>query len=104
MTPPHVRRALALLADQEYIYGYKAPLGRVDSIMPKEKGLQETMSWPRAGQADPSSTELLLRLLDQRIATLSQRTSAAVSSGSARRRQGRGNPRLVRCLEHSSPA
>ena len=68
MTPTHVRRALTLLVDQEYIYGYKAPLGRVDSIMPKERGLQEMMGWPRAGEADPSRTELLLRLLDQRIA------------------------------------
>jgi hypothetical protein len=68
MEPERVRHALALLVDNEYIGGYKASGGHIDSIMPRERGLQETMGWPTPAD-DQTSAELLLRLLDQRIAS-----------------------------------
>lgn len=71
MEPVAVRQALQHLADQGYISAYRAFGGRIDSIQPREKGLQIAMGWPHPGAAKPEDAELLLRLLDQRIASAS---------------------------------
>jgi hypothetical protein len=63
-------RALALLYEGGYIGGFTvnqspAPV----RIQGTPKGLQETSGWPREGGAGAEQIELLLRLLDERIAS-----------------------------------
>ena len=67
--PDHVRRALAQLYRERYIGGqdvedYAWPI-RIEAT---EKGLQEVAGWPKPGAAGGDQLELLLRLLDDKIA------------------------------------
>lgn len=68
--PDHVKRALAqLYRGERYIGGqdveeYPWPI-RIEAT---EKGLQEVAGWPKPGAAGGDQLELLLRLLDDKIA------------------------------------
>src|SRR5919106_6940953 len=63
-------RALALLYQDDYIGGFTvnqspAPV----RIQGTPKGLQEVRGWPREGGAGAEQVDLLMRLLDERIAS-----------------------------------
>jgi hypothetical protein len=62
-------RALALLYEGGYIGGFKLQSPAPVRIRGTTKGLQEVSGWPREGEASPELVELLLRLLDERIAS-----------------------------------
>jgi hypothetical protein len=67
--PDHVKRALAQLYREGYIGGQD--IQQVDwpiSIEATEKGSQEVAGWPKPGAAGGDQLELLLRLLDDKIA------------------------------------
>jgi hypothetical protein len=80
--PAKVTRALTLLRDTGYIGGYLASGPRVDLISATEKGLQATMGWPGPDDVMGADADVLLRALDERIATLRRRTTEPALSAS----------------------
>ena len=70
--PEQVSLTLGILKDMDYIGAYRASGGRrIDSIVPRERGLQATMGWPTPGDAQSVGADVLLRVLDERIAEAS---------------------------------
>jgi hypothetical protein len=63
--PDRVRHALRMLKEQGYVRAYIASGGRVDSIMPEERGLQATMGWPTPGRAKEVGAAVLMEVLDE---------------------------------------